>query len=125
MPSMGYPGGLTILEPSPGLPRLTGIKPGWVTGALGVSMTRLISVIVATLVAGSVALPSSAFAADAKQLRCTATVTQYTETLKALEAGAAQARALAERNPLYESDVAYYASVLADTQQCIKQLDAR
>jgi len=85
-------------------------------------MAKIISLSVAAVLAGSVAFASSALAANAKHLDCTATVAQYTETLKALEADAAKARALADRNPLYESDVAYYASVVADTQQCIRQL---
>ena len=85
-------------------------------------MSRIFSLSVAALLAGSIAFPSSALAANAKQLNCTATVSQYTETLKALEADAAKARTLAERNSLYESDVAYYTSVVADTQQCIRQL---
>jgi hypothetical protein len=85
-------------------------------------MAKIISLSVAALLAGGLALSSSAPAADAKHLSCTATVAEYAETLKALETDAARARALADRNPLYESDVAYYASVVADTQQCIRQL---
>lgn len=85
-------------------------------------MTKFIGAIVAALLAGGVAVSSPALAQSGKQLRCTGTFAQYTETLKALEADAAEARAQAERNPLYESDVAYYASVLIDTQQCIKNV---
>jgi hypothetical protein len=84
-------------------------------------MAKIFSLSVAALLAGSVAFASPALAANAK-LNCTATIAEYTETLKALEADAAKARALAERNSLYESDVAYYASVVADTQQCIRLL---
>ena len=37
-----------------------------------------------------------------------------------LEAAAAKARVLAEQNPLYESDVKYYASILIDAYACAK-----
>jgi hypothetical protein len=33
---------------------------------------------------------------------------------------AEQARVMAEQNPLYESDVKYYASVLIDAYECAK-----
>jgi hypothetical protein len=39
-----------------------------------------------------------------------------------LEAEAAKARALADQNPLYESDVGYYASALRDARTCVKML---
>ena len=42
--------------------------------------------------------------------------------MRQLEILAADARIQAARNPLYESDVAYYASVLADARQCVKNL---
>jgi hypothetical protein len=38
--------------------------------------------------------------------------------IKLFESEAARARVLADRNPLYESDVAYYASALADARIC-------
>jgi len=60
--------------------------------------------------------------AAARDLECKHTLAQHTEAVRILEAEAAQARALADRNPLYESDVAYYASVLRDARQCVKML---
>ena len=61
-------------------------------------------------------------AAQARDLTCNHTLTQYTEALRILEIEAAQARLKAEQNPLYESDVAYYGSVLRDARACVKML---
>jgi hypothetical protein len=58
--------------------------------------------------------------APAAALECKYTPAQYAEALRHLEAAAAKARMLAEQNPLYESDVAYYGSVLRDTRACAK-----
>jgi hypothetical protein len=60
--------------------------------------------------------------APAAALECKHTPAEYAEALRHLEAAAAKARTLAERNPLYESDVAYYAAVLRDTRACAKVL---
>ena len=60
--------------------------------------------------------------AAARDTTCTHTLAQYTEALRMLEAEAAKARGLADRNPLYESDVAYYDSVLRDARACVKML---
>jgi hypothetical protein len=60
--------------------------------------------------------------AQARQLQCNHTLAQYVQVIKVLETQAAWARALADRNPLYESDVGYYASVLADARQCVRNL---
>jgi hypothetical protein len=59
---------------------------------------------------------------QARKLQCNHALAQYVKAIKVLEAEGAEARALAARNPLYESDVAYYASVLADAKQCIRNL---
>jgi hypothetical protein len=68
-------------------------------------------------------LPGPAMAGEAgKQLRCTHTLPQYTEALRQLEILSAEARQAALRNPLYEADVGYYASVLADARACVKTL---
>jgi hypothetical protein len=61
-------------------------------------------------------------AAQAGTYQCKHDLAQYTEALKVLESEAAQARANADRNPLYIADVAYYDSVLRDARQCVKTL---
>ena len=58
----------------------------------------------------------------AAALECKYTLAQHTEALRILETEAAKARVLADRNPLYESDVAYYASVVRDARACVKML---
>ena len=58
----------------------------------------------------------------AAALECKHTLAQHAEALRILEAEAANARVLADRNPLYESDVAYYDSVLRDARACVKML---
>jgi hypothetical protein len=50
--------------------------------------------------------------ARAAGLECKHSPAEYAEALRHLEAAAAKARTLAEQNPLYESDVAYYGAVL-------------
>ena len=60
--------------------------------------------------------------APAAALECKHTPAEYAEALRHLEAAAAKARVLAEQNPLYESDVAYYGAVLRDTRACAKTL---
>ena len=60
--------------------------------------------------------------APAAALECKHTPAEYAEALRHLEVAAAKARTLAEQNPLYESDVAYYAAVLRDTRACAKLL---
>jgi len=58
----------------------------------------------------------------AAALECKHTLAQHTEVLRILEAEAAKARVLADRNPLHESDVAYYDSILRDARACIRML---
>ena len=70
-----------------------------------------------TLVIGGITL-SSAQAAET----CTGTLAQYGATIKQLETFSAKAQALADQNPLYISDVEYYASALAQAQRCAKNL---
>lgn len=60
--------------------------------------------------------------AQARDLECKHTLAQYTEALRILQTEAAQARAQADQNPLYEADVAYYGSVLRDARACVKTL---
>lgn len=56
----------------------------------------------------------------ARKLDCPATLAQYNEALLQLRTLADQARAKADENPLYDSDVKYYASVLIDAYACAK-----
>lgn len=60
--------------------------------------------------------------AAASNLQCRYTAPEYAQVIKHFESEAAKARALADRNPLHESDVAYYASVLADARACQRNL---
>jgi hypothetical protein len=69
----------------------------------------------ATLTVGMTFLSSGAFAS---QPGCRHSAAEYAQVIRHFEGEAAKARALAERNPLYESDVAYYASVLASARAC-------
>jgi hypothetical protein len=87
----------------------------WVEG----TMAKLRIAIAAALML-CVFIPASA--AQARDLECKHTLAQYTEALRILEIEAAQARVKAEQNPLYESDVAYYGSVLRDARACVKTL---
>ena len=59
-----------------------------------------------------------ASAAVAAQIQCKHSASEYAQVIKLFESEAARARVLADRNPLYESDVAYYASALADARIC-------
>jgi hypothetical protein len=59
---------------------------------------------------------------QAAQARCAGTLAQYDATIKQLETFSARAQALAEQNPLYISDVEYYASALAQAERCAKNL---
>ena len=79
-------------------------------------MTKFRIVIAAAVMLGAL-IPFPAAA-----LECKNTLAQHTEALRILEAEAAKARILADRNPIYESDVGYYASVLRDARACVKIL---
>lgn len=76
-----------------------------------------LGIAIATALLVCAAIPASAAAVE-----CRHTPAEYAEALRHLEAAAAKARILAEQNPLYESDVAYYGSVLRDTRACAKML---
>src|SRR5437660_11266518 len=90
-------------------------------GSQGGHMARMRIGLAAALALG-VMIPALVSTAAAREVQCTHTLAQYNEAISMLEAQAAQARSLAERNPLYESDVAYFASVLADAKHCVKTL---
>jgi hypothetical protein len=82
-------------------------------------MTKLRTVLSAALIVWVLA---PATTAQARDLQCNHTLAQYTEALAQLEQLAAEANAKADVNPLYISDVQYYASVLRDARQCVKSL---
>ena len=50
--------------------------------------------------------------------RCPKTADQYAEIMKQLVGTVARARALADENPLLESDAAFYEAELAATKKC-------
>lgn len=88
------------------------LKPPLVEG----TMAKL-GIAIATALLVSAAIPAPAAAVECKH-----TPAEYAEALRHLEAAAAKARMLAEQNPLYESDVAYYGAVLRDTRACARML---
>jgi hypothetical protein len=65
---------------------------------------------------GLVVVPGQA----AAQYQCKHTAAEYAQAIRHFEAEAAEARTLAARNPLYESDLAYLASVIATAKACIR-----
>jgi hypothetical protein len=65
-------------------------------------------------------MPAAAAETAARKLDCPHTLAQYNGALMQLHALADQARAKADQNPIYESDVKYYASVLIDAYECAK-----
>jgi hypothetical protein len=81
-----------------------------------------ISRMVAAAVALSAGMLLTVGSASAAQPQCTHTASEYAQAIRHFEGEAAKARALADRNPLYESDAAYYASVLADARACQRQV---
>jgi len=60
--------------------------------------------------------------AQAAATQCTGTPAQYGAAIKHFQASMAQAQAQADLNPIYISDVEYYASVLAQAEHCFKSL---
>ncbi len=67
-------------------------------------------------------MPAAAAETGARKLDCPNTLAQYNEALMRLHTLADQARAMAEKDPIYESDVKYYASVLIDAYECAKNV---
>src|SRR5262245_52235457 len=96
---------LTKFEPFRGSPRLTN------TGPTGQGFPMTIIRIAAAAVALSMGMAFASGAAAAPQ--CNHSAAEYAQVIRHFESEAAKARALADRNPLYESDVGYYASALA------------
>lgn len=60
--------------------------------------------------------------AAASQVQCKYSAADYAQVIRHFESEAAKARTLADRNPLYESDVAYYNSALADARSCHRSI---
>ena len=53
---------------------------------------------------------------------CRYKLAEYTDYAKQLELFANKSRVLADQNPIYLSDVAYYEAELASTKDCIRSL---
>ena len=77
-----------------------------------------ITAVVFALTMGVAFVSGSAAAAP----QCKHTAAEYAKVIRHFESEAAKARVLADRNPLYESDLAYYASALADARSCYRTL---
>jgi hypothetical protein len=82
-------------------------------------MSKVRSVVVAAAMLCA-AVPVSAV--QARALKCTNTLAEYTQALPQIELLAARAHVRAHENPLYISDADYYASVVRDAKQCIANL---
>lgn len=78
-------------------------------------MTILRIMAAASALAMGMAFASSAAAAP---LQCKHSASEYAQVIRHFESEAAKARMLADRNPLYESDVGYYTSALAAARAC-------
>lgn len=78
--------------------------------------------IVAAAFAITIGLAFASVGAAAASSACTHSAADYARAIRHFETEAARAQALAERNPLYESDVAYYASALANARSCYRDL---
>jgi hypothetical protein len=82
--------------------------------------SRITLMIAAVSVVSASAFPTSAGAGAPS--RCQLTLAQYTDYAKRLQLSADRARQQADENPIYESDVQYYAAELGGAQQCIRNL---
>ena len=60
--------------------------------------------------------------AQAAETACNGTPAQYGAAIRQFQVSMAQAQVQAEANPIYISDVEYYASVLAQAEHCIRNL---
>jgi hypothetical protein len=82
------------------------------------TISRIAAVAFALMVGVALATGSAA----AATLQCKHSAAEYAKVIRHFESEAAKARVLADRNPLYESDVAYYASALTDARICYRNL---
>jgi hypothetical protein len=78
--------------------------------------------IIAAASALTVGMAFASGSAAASQLQCKHNAAEYAQVIRHFESEAAKARSLADHNPLYESDVAYYASALADARSCYRSV---
>jgi len=78
--------------------------------------------IIAAAFALTIGMAIASGSAAATEFQCKRSAVDYAQVIRHFESEAAKARALADRNPLYESDVAYYASVLTDARACHRSL---
>lgn len=83
-------------------------------------MTAIIRLAAAT-VALSIGMAFGPGAA-ASPAQCKHSASEYAQVIRHFESEAARARAAAERNPLHESDVAYFASALAAARACNRSI---
>ena len=83
-------------------------------------MTRFGISFAAIVLAGSILAPASL--AQARDLTCNSTLAQYNDMVRRFEAETLKARALADQNPLYESDLGYFTAVLRDAKLCVTKL---
>lgn len=74
--------------------------------------------IIAAAFALSMGMALASGSAAGAQLQCKHSASEYTQVIRHFESEAAKARLLADRNPLYESDVGYYISALAAARAC-------
>jgi hypothetical protein len=80
------------------------------------SIIAALTFVICAVIASS---PAQAAGADAQ---CAGTAAQYDAAIKQIENASAKAEAMADQNPIYISDVQYYASALAGAQRCFKSL---
>jgi hypothetical protein len=81
-----------------------------------------IAIAAALMLCAFIPVSAAAQGRQGRDVVCKHTLAQTAEAVRILEAEAAKARMLADQNPLYESDVAYYGSVLRDARACMKML---
>lgn len=81
-----------------------------------------ISRILAVAFALTMGIALTSGSAAAAGLQCKHHAAEYAQVIKHFESEAAKVRTLAASNPLYESDLAYYASALADARACYRSL---
>jgi hypothetical protein len=76
--------------------------------------------IMAAAFALSMGMAFASGAAAAPQ--CKHSASEYAQVIRHFESEAVKARALADRNPLYEADVGYYTSALAAARSCYRNI---
>jgi hypothetical protein len=81
---------------------------------------RISMAVALALGVAAASMPTASAQTLPRKIDCPATLAQYSEAIRQFQTLADQARVMAEQNPLYESDVKYYASVLIDAYECAK-----